>query len=994
MASKWKWLAGVTLAIGALTHGGMASAQSIENACGDEGRAAPLRPPQLLTPGDVKSAAEYAYAQNRRLVFREAADAYQDLATVSDDALVTPEQRFESALFNAVNLSNQDRSVEAEQRIAALKRLFEPAPTGGNDAEWAAYAGLRADPFSEAQLTFFSGLVAAQQGDYAGAIERLDALDKRLNSLGLADTVDAIRLDNGDVQITSVGALRMSRSNSDARSSRAFGSILGQRAMTAVEKTAILKTHAHYLRSIIRQQLAGDAADDATRRRESALADEEIRKATEAASVFGVQYAPWLRAKVASRAAVLRMDAGDEGGAKRIAEQALAIYTAYGNGGPLEAELRRVLASIYVKEGNRNAALTQERAAFCVRAAGADLAPIDTAEVLPMLDLLLAGQPSTDDRAVTAEFFRVAAAAMEGDTARVVSQSANLMSQRAEQQPEIREAILAEIDLAKLKERLAGLQNEGRSAGDQDVRIARQQIAATTARLQAIYSRGVPENLSRESAAGRAKAAGFLPAQAALADAANADLAALQAVLAPGELYVRFLLTDEAGFGVAISSTRARAFRIADTPGLLTRLQTIQEGVLYGLRRDRPERMLDVLDEAAAAYGDLFGPIDDMTTESRRLILDATGAAANIPFSLLVARAMTAEEMAGVSARVQASYGRDFTGVPWLGRDRSISMVASAVSFKAQREDTAGSSAPNPILAFASPPLPNEAARPQLATEVTQLMQQNRPRYRRPDCAAELEEIYAYPGLEGSYESALSASRLMAGGAGTGYRIVSGQDFTDQNIRNFARFSEATGQPADLDDYRVLYFGSHGQHPGANKCVQEALLVTTTPAPDQAAASPPAGDDALGDGMLDTSEIQRLSLNADLVVLAACETVGMRRIKEGAGLSSEEAARLTRLTGLSGGGVIGNFAGSFFVAGARSVLATYWAVENEATNRFMNAFFETAAGGAARADAVQAAQRRLMDDPEYSNPIFWAPFVFIGDGSKTLKVGAGAAPPA
>lgn len=994
MAAKWKWLAGVTLAVGALTHGGMAQAQTGANACGDEGRAAPLRPPQLLTPSDVKSAAAYAYAQNRRLVFREAADAYQDLATVSDDRLVTPAQRFESALFNAVNLSNQDRSEEAEQRLASLQRLLASAPSGGNDAEWASFATIRADAFSEAQLAFFSGLVAGQQGEYALALERLTALDAKLNSMGLSNTVDAVRYDNGDVEITSVGALRMSRANSDVRSSRAFGSILGRRAMTPVEKTAILKTHAHYLRSLIHQQLAADAADPAAKARQVGLADSEIQRATDAASVFGVQYAPWLRAKVASRAAVLRMESGDKGGAKRIAEQALAIYTTYGNGGPLEAELRRTLAGIYASEGNREGALAQERAAFCVRAAGADLAPIGTDEVLPMLDLLLAGGAASDDPAVTREFFRVASAAMEGDTARVVSQSANLMSQRAEQQPEIREAILAEIDLAKLKERLAGLQNEGRGAADQDVRLARQQIAATTARLQAIYSKGVPENLSRESAAGRAKAAGFLPAQAALADAANADLSAIQALLQPGELYVRFVITDGAGYGVALNKDRARAFRVADAAGLQTRLQAIQEGVLYGLRRDRPERMLDVIDDASGAYNDLFGPINDMTTESKRLIIDATGAAANIPFALLVARPMTADEMAGLTERVGRSFGRNFTGVPWLGRDRSISMVASAVSFKAQREDEAGSTAANPILAFAAPPLPNEAQRPQFAPQVAKLVHQTRPRYQRADCEAELEEIYAYAGLEGSYESALSASRLLTGGNASGYRIVSGTDFTDQNIRNFAKFAEASGRPGDLDDYRVLYFGSHGQHPGSNKCVQEALLVTTTPTP-QAVATPPApGEDTLGDGMLDTSEIQRLSLNADLVVLAACETVGMRRIKEGAGMSSAEAARLTRLTGLSGGGVIGNFAGSFFVAGARSVLATYWAVENEATNRFMNAFFETAAGGAAKADSVQAAQRRLMDDPDYSNPIFWAPFVFIGDGSKSLKVGAATPPPA
>lgn len=1000
MASKLKWLAGVTLAIGALTHGGLAAAQTQSATCGDEGRAAPVRPPQLLTkPEDVKSATEYAYAQNRRLVFREAADAYQNLATVSDNALVSPEQRFESALFNAVNLSNQDRSTEAEQRLAALRRLLEDRPSGGNDAEWAGYANLRADPFASAQLIFFSGLVQAQQGgieQYKSALGYLDELEAKLAAMGLSSTQDVEVYENGDVRITSVGALRMSRSNFDARSSRTFGSIFGQRSMSVTEKTAILNTHAQYLRSVIEQQMAIDEPGKAAEH--TALANAAIARALETSSVFGVQYAPWLRAKVSARAAELKMQQGDQGAAKRIAEDALAIYTTYGSGGPLEAELRRTLARVYMSENNRSGALGQERAAFCVRAAGADLAPIETTEVLPLLDLLLGAGAVSDDREVANEFFRVASAAMEGDTARVVSQSANLMSQRAEQQPEIRAAILAEIELSKLKERLAGLQNEGRSAGDQDVVIVRDKITATQRQLAEIYAGGVPENLSRESAAGRAKAAGFLPAQAALADAANADLGSVQEVLEDGELYVRFVITPDAGYGIAVSKTGARAFRIADAfrgagePRLQTHLQVIQDKVRQTIAKENGELMLDAIDDAAGAYHDLFGPIADLTTNARRLIIDATGAAANTPFAMLLTRPLTPAEMTDLEGRVRRSGGFDYKGLPWLGRERAISMVASAVSFRAQREDTAGSTAANPIIAFAAPPTPVDSrpeARAQLATTLASTVQQARPRYRRADCTAELQEIYDYPGLDGSDVSAVTASRALAGTDRNAYRIVSGPDFSDQNIRNFDDYAARDGQPGKLADFRVLYFGSHGQQPNDNKCLQEALLVTNRPSEQALSAAPPGGDDTLGDGILETSEIQRLELNADLVVLAACETVGMRRIRGGAaGISNAEQARLTRLTGISGGGVIGNFASSFFVAGARSVLATYWPVQNDATNDFMKTFFETAAAGTAKADSVQAAQQRLMDSEDFSHPVFWAPFVFVGDGSKTLKVGA------
>ena len=104
---------------------------------------------------------------------------------------------------------------------------------------------------------------------------------------------------------------------------------------------------------------------------------------------------------------------------------------------------------------------------------------------------------------------------------------------------------------------------------------------------------------------------------------------------------------------------------------------------------------------------------------------------------------------------------------------------------------------------------------------------------------------------------------------------------------------------AKLDQYQVLYFATHGLLPGELHCQAEPGLVLSPP------SAPPS--DKASDGLLRASEIASLRLNADLVVLSACNTA---------------ASGGTTL----GGGALEGLADSFFAAGARAVLASHWEV--------------------------------------------------------------------
>jgi CHAT domain-containing protein len=111
----------------------------------------------------------------------------------------------------------------------------------------------------------------------------------------------------------------------------------------------------------------------------------------------------------------------------------------------------------------------------------------------------------------------------------------------------------------------------------------------------------------------------------------------------------------------------------------------------------------------------------------------------------------------------------------------------------------------------------------------------------------------------------------------------------------------------------------------------------------------------LNDGFLSFVEVTHLKLNADLVVLSACET-GLGDLRPGEGV-----------VGLSR---------AFLYAGSRGVVCSLWQVDDERTARLMQALYAELQKGKSSRDALTVAQRVLIADEE--PPLFWAPFILIG----------------
>jgi CHAT domain-containing protein len=184
-------------------------------------------------------------------------------------------------------------------------------------------------------------------------------------------------------------------------------------------------------------------------------------------------------------------------------------------------------------------------------------------------------------------------------------------------------------------------------------------------------------------------------------------------------------------------------------------------------------------------------------------------------------------------------------------------------------------------------------------------------------------------------------------------KIVTGADFSDTGIM----------ERTDLRDYRILQFATHGLVTAPRpECPARPALLTSFGARES-------------DGLLSFREIYELKIDADLVILSACDTAGRASVA-----ATREAGVTT-----GGGSALDGLVRAFIGAGGRSVLASHWPVPDDfqATEHLLAGFFQADAG-ASIGQALAKAQIALMDDPMTSHPYYWSGFAIIGDGAKSL----------
>jgi CHAT domain-containing protein len=326
-------------------------------------------------------------------------------------------------------------------------------------------------------------------------------------------------------------------------------------------------------------------------------------------------------------------------------------------------------------------------------------------------------------------------------------------------------------------------------------------------------------------------------------------------------------------------------------------------------------------------YQQTLEPIANRLADKKRISVVTNGALTSIPLQLLIAKDPA---------------GKALKDVDWLVKSYAITVIPSIFSLKTMRAQKPQSTAPNPMIAFADPVFSKTARKE--AQKVVLRSMTNFYSGTQIDLAALAESL---PQLPSTRDEVLNVAKTLN---------VSAND-----IHLGLGATVTAVKTAPLDQYRIVYFATHALVAGflkdfAQAKAEPALALTV---PDK-----PTDQD---DGLLQMSAISELKLNADWVVLSACNT------------ASSDGVGAEALSGL---------ARAFFYAGARSLVVSHWDVLDEETVQLMSDLFRISSQitSLSHGEALRQAQLDMLKNAKSdddAHPRVWAPFVVVGEPAKS-----------
>ena len=460
------------------------------------------------------------------------------------------------------------------------------------------------------------------------------------------------------------------------------------------------------------------------------------------------------------------------------------------------------------------------------------------------------------------------------------------------------------------------------------------------------------ERLRKDRAVFASQMRSRFPEYAELVDPRPVGIAQAWEVLAPGEALAAIFVGEKESYVWTMASDGRRQFHVAPVARKaidadVTTLRAAFEFDGGDLGR------LRAFDLAAShrLYQSLLAPGAELWEKASVLNIIPHGSLAQLPAALLVTRPGTQQPPAGVPAQ--------YKDVPWLISRIALTQLPSASAFVALKRTPESKTRRRPFVGFGDPVFSGASLAPgtggmrnlkvaaapdeteqSINTPVSSLKPE---RPAAPPLAAAFALLSALPDTA---DELRDIGELLK--ADMGADLFLGQRATEGNVKR-----------AVLSDRRVVAFATHGLRAGEISGLDQPALVLSNPA---------LSADKDNDGFLTMEEVLGLKLDADWVILSACNTAS---------------------GGVEEGEAVSGLGRAFFYAGARSLLVSNWAVESSSARLLTTELFKRQSDNPAmtRAEALRGSMLDLMSKEgsvggaafSYAHPLFWAPFSLVGD---------------
>jgi CHAT domain-containing protein len=424
------------------------------------------------------------------------------------------------------------------------------------------------------------------------------------------------------------------------------------------------------------------------------------------------------------------------------------------------------------------------------------------------------------------------------------------------------------------------------------------------------------------------------PEYAALTSSEPLDISEVQSLLSSDEALVTYLVGNKESYLWVVRKDRAEFHKIALSRSELEEaVKMLRLGLdptgLTNLKQVSPFNTT----MAYELYQKLFAPAEQYLDGIRHVMVVPDGALQSLPLGVLV----TEKPKNFVIKKLKNGVidFSDYRQVPWLAKKYALSTLPSVSSLKALRVFAKKDHSTQPFTGFGDPVLDGDEGS-QRGVELASL-------FSRGSVAdvAELKSLGRLSNTAGELQAMAISLNADEGS------VYLGSQATETRVKEM-----------DLSNVQVLAFATHGLVAGQLKGVSEPGLVLTPPETQQMS-------NEQDDGFLTASEVAQLKLNADWVILSACNTAAP--------------------DGTPGAEALSGLARAFFYAGSKALLVSHWPVDTNASVKLTTRMFNDAANDnmVGRAEALKRSILSLMQDSDksyFAHPMFWAPFTVVGEG--------------